>query len=58
MKTLVTNASNYGVTTEIAEKIRQVLYQVGFSVDAVPVKAALDLRWYNAVALGSAAYMF
>ena len=58
MKVLVAYASKYGATAEIAEKIGQVLRQSGLQVDVSPVKSANDLKSYDAVILGSAAYMF
>ena len=58
MKVLVAYASKYGATAEIAEKIGQVLRQAGLQVDVSPVKSAGDLKSYDAVILGSAAYMF
>ena len=58
MKVLVAYASKYGATGEIAEKIGQVLRQSGLSVDVSPVKTAKDVKLYDAIVLGSAAYMF
>jgi len=57
-KVLVAYASKYGATAEIAEKIGQVINQAGLQVDVLPVKSVKDLKPYNAVVLGSAAYMF
>lgn len=58
MKVLVAYASKYGATGDIAEKIGQVLRQAGLQVDVLPVKTAEDLHSYDAVVMGSAAYMF
>ncbi len=54
---LVTYASKYGSTKEIAEKIVGVLRQNGVQVDLLPVGAARDLSPYGAVILGSAVYV-
>jgi len=56
-KVLVTYASKYGATAEIAEKIGQVLCQAGLQADILPVKEVKDLTRYDAVILGSAAYV-
>ncbi|PKO19080.1 MAG: hypothetical protein CVU39_00585 [Chloroflexi bacterium HGW-Chloroflexi-10] len=56
-KILVTYASKYGATEEIARKIGIVLREAGLSVDVLPVKEADNLRGYAAVVLGSALYM-
>lgn len=58
MKILVVYASKYGATAGIAEKIGEVLSQSGLQVDVSPVKSAGDLHSYDAVIMGSAAYMF
>jgi menaquinone-dependent protoporphyrinogen oxidase len=56
-KVLVTYASKYGATAEIAEKIGEVLRQAGLQTDILPVKNIRDLTQYNAVILGSAVYI-
>ena len=56
-KLLVTYASKYGATREIAEKIGNVLQQSGLRADVVPVKEVLGLTGYQAVILGSAVYI-
>ncbi len=56
-KILVTYASKYGSTKEIAEKIGGVLRQAGFQADIVPVDGGTDLSSYQAVVLGSAVYI-
>ena len=58
MKVLVAYASKHGATAEITEKIGQVLRESGSQVDVSPVKAIKNLKSYDAVILGSAAYMF
>ena len=57
MKILVTYASKYGATAEIAEKIGQVLHQAGLQTDILPVERVRDLASYEAVILGSAVYI-
>ncbi len=54
---LVTYASKYGATREIAEKICEVLRQTGLQVDVLPVDGIRDLKSYEAVVLGSAIYI-
>jgi len=54
---LVTYASKYGATKEIAEKIGEVLRQAGLRVDVLPVDGMRDLSPYKAVILGSAIYV-
>ena len=56
-KTLVTYASKYGATAEIAEKIGAVLRDAGLLVDVLSVKQARDLTPYDNVILGSAVYI-
>ncbi len=57
MNTLVTYASKYGATQEIAEKIGEVLRQAGLQADILPVDNIRDLSAYEAVILGSAVYI-
>jgi menaquinone-dependent protoporphyrinogen oxidase len=54
---LVTYASRSGSTTEIAEKIAEVLRSKGENVTIGPVAGVKDLNPYSAVVLGSAVYM-
>jgi menaquinone-dependent protoporphyrinogen oxidase len=54
---LVTYASKYGATKEIAEKIGEVLRQAGLQVDVFPVDGIRDVNQYGAVILGSAIYV-
>ncbi len=59
MKTqvLVTYATKYGATAEIAEKIGQVLRQAGLHTDVLPADRVSNLSSYKAVILGSAVYI-
>jgi menaquinone-dependent protoporphyrinogen oxidase len=54
---LIAYASKHGATTEIAEKIGEVLRQAGLSVDVLPADRVGDLSPYKAVVLGSAVYI-
>ena len=54
---LVTYASKYGATKEMAQKIVEVLRQSGLQVDVLPVGGVRDLSRYGAVLLGSAVYV-
>lgn len=54
---LVTYASKYGATKEIAEKIGAVLRQAGLQVNVLPVNGVQDLAAYQVVILGSAIYI-
>ncbi len=56
-KILVTYASKYGATREIAEKIGAGLHQAGLPADVLPVDGVRDLTAYAAVILGSAVYV-
>lgn len=56
-KILVTYASKYGSTKEIAQKIGEVLCQSGLQVDVLPVDGVRDMNRYKAVILGSAVYI-
>lgn len=56
-KVLVTYASKYGATAEIAEKIGQVLSQNGLQIDVLPTSRVKDLASYKGVVLGSAVYI-
>jgi len=54
---LVTYATKYGATAEIAEKIGQVLGQAGLRTDVLPTDRVGELHFYKAVVLGSAVYI-
>ncbi|KPK03930.1 MAG: hypothetical protein AMJ56_18310 [Anaerolineae bacterium SG8_19] len=56
-RVLVTYATKYGATAEIAEKIGEILREAGLSADVLPVKKVGDLNSYTAVVLGSAVYI-
>jgi menaquinone-dependent protoporphyrinogen oxidase len=56
-RVLVTYATKYGGTAEIAEKIGQVLRQAGLSTDVLPTTRVGDLSAYKAVVLGSGVYV-
>jgi menaquinone-dependent protoporphyrinogen oxidase len=57
-KVLLAYSSKHGATAEITEKIGEILRQADLQVDVLPVKNVKDLKPYQAVVLGSAAYMF
>lgn len=54
---LVTYASKYGATAQIAEKIGEVLCQAGLPADTLPVDQVRDLSPYQTVIVGSAIYI-
>ncbi len=54
---LVTYASKYGATAEIASKIGDVLRQAGLPVEVISVETVRDITAYQAVVLGSAVYI-
>lgn len=54
---LVTYATKYGATAEIAEKIGQVLRQANLHTDVLPLNSVKDLTQYKAIILGSAVYI-
>lgn len=55
-RVLVTYASKYGATKEIAEKISQTLAESGLTVDLRPAQESGDVSIYDAIILGSAVY--
>lgn len=55
-RVLVTYATKYGATAEIAEKIGQILRDAGSNVDVLPTHQVDGLDSYQAVVLGSAVY--
>ena len=57
IRVLVTYATKYGATAEIAEKIGQELRQAGLRTDVLPADRVSDLTPYKAVVLGSAVYI-
>lgn len=56
-KVLVTYASKYGSTAEIAEKIGQLLRKSELQADVMPANRAGDPTNYQAVIVGSAVYI-
>lgn len=57
MKVLVVYATRHGATTGIAERIASTLTDHGLTAQAQKVEEVEDLGGYDAVVLGSAAYM-
>jgi menaquinone-dependent protoporphyrinogen oxidase len=57
MRVLVAYATRHGATRGIAERIAQTLEQSGLEVTLEPVETASPLDEYDAVVVGSAAYM-
>lgn len=55
-KVLVTYATKYGATREIAERISTVLTESGATTDVLPVDSVSGIEGYDAVVLGSAVY--
>lgn len=55
-KILVTYASKYGATAEIAERISEIVADAGHAVELSPVKEVQNLKGYDGVILGSAVY--
>jgi menaquinone-dependent protoporphyrinogen oxidase len=56
-RALVTYASKYGATAEIAKKIAEVLNQTGLPTDVLSVEQVTDVKPYQAVILGTAVYI-
>ena len=53
---LVTYATRYGSTEEVAEMIATNLREAGLEVDLQPMRAVLSLDAYGAAVLGAAIY--
>lgn len=53
-KILVTYASRFGMTAEVAEMIGKTLSESGTEVDIIPMREVRDLSVYRAVVAGSA----
>jgi menaquinone-dependent protoporphyrinogen oxidase len=56
MRVLVTAATKYGSTAEIARAIGDVLAERGFDTTVIPPQEVGSIEDYDAVVLGSAAY--
>ncbi len=57
IRVLVAYATKYCATAEIAEKIRQVIFQAGMQTDVLPADRVSHLAPYKAIVLGSAVYV-
>jgi menaquinone-dependent protoporphyrinogen oxidase len=55
---LVTYATRYGSTQEVAEAVAATLRERGLEVDIQPMPEVRTLEGYDAVVLGTAIYMF
>lgn len=53
---LVTYASRYGSTTDVANAVTEELTELGFDVDLLPVGRQIQVAKYDAVVVGAAAY--
>jgi len=58
MTVLVAYATRHGATAGIAERIAETLTAEGAPAEARPVDEVADVRPYDAVVLGAAAYMY
>jgi menaquinone-dependent protoporphyrinogen oxidase len=56
-KILVTYATRYGSTQEVAEKVAATLRESGLAVDVHPAKQVQSLAGYRAVVLGAPLYI-
>jgi len=56
-KILVTYASRYGSTQEVAEKIAAMLNEGGLTADVQPARQVKTLQGYSAVVLGAPLYI-
>ena len=55
---LLTYATSYGSTQEVAEAIAKTLRDTGLEVDVEPMRKVLTLEKYSAFILGAPLYMF
>jgi menaquinone-dependent protoporphyrinogen oxidase len=55
---LVTYATRYGSTQEVAEAVAETMQQRGLMVDLAHMPEVLSLEGYDAIVLGTAIYMF
>lgn len=58
MHVLVAYASRHGATRGIAERIAETLLVAGLDAEAKPAESIRSVAEYDAVVIGSAAYMF
>jgi len=58
MHVLVAYASRHGATRGIAERIAETLLVAGFDAEAQPAESIKSVAEFDAVVLGSAAYMY
>ncbi len=58
MQVLIAYESRYGATKEIAERIAEVLRQLGLEVVVQPAGQVIDPACFDAFIIGSAAYFF
>ena len=56
MRVLVTAATKYGATAEIAQAIAAVLGEHGLEVTVLPPEQVEEVEGYDAVVVGSAVY--
>lgn len=56
-KILITYATKYGSTGEIANKIKELLDKSSATIDLVPVDEVNEINQYTTVIVGSAVYM-
>jgi len=56
MSVLVTYASMYGATEEIATRVAETLREAGQEVQVLPVQEAGDVTRFDAFVIGSAVY--
>lgn len=56
-KILITYASKYGATAEIADRIGKEISYSGFQTEIMPVNQVHDIEDFDTVILGSAVYM-
>jgi menaquinone-dependent protoporphyrinogen oxidase len=58
MNVLVAYSSRHGATAGIAERVAAALRDAGLAAEALPVAQVHDVERYDAVVVGSAAYMY
>jgi menaquinone-dependent protoporphyrinogen oxidase len=58
MHVLVAYASRHGATQGIAERIAKILREAGLEAEARPAASVKTLAGFDAIVIGSAAYMF